>query len=646
MTAPVVKYLLNELNDTLVLVNSAATAEKSRVAAIRTESAKRFQKCYDHFTYIQKNRNLKMAPNYSDHPELVVSVAEVAFKTGFELIAREVIEDYFDERPDKGSFYCRARQLMGLIMNFEASKSNGMESIELRKKALKEVMESVTVAQNTKNMEVRYAFIVYNSSVACWKIVRPFLREGRAKHFCEEVSKMSAALEKVDDKDLSWRIRYLSAAAVTFADDGKGKEASDAIDKAIVHAERLLGITVDKEKVVAEELAHCTKVSEEFMGAMREVEEREEALAKPPKIDPDLPEGEQEVPWPELPALEGLATKGYDELKHSLDDAQKAKQAAEARLKEILEVKAAEEDTLCRLYMQRVHSLPADAKKIQGLPVVTASPRMRSLINLQCMLSGCIPDKDWQATFDAMLKDLTALAQSNSVVETLLDACRVANRLGLAEAAALFEAEADKSAAVSPEIRVKTDLGKALKMVVEIEAESANKQTGQRLSSRAKEGFGMSRRVEALKLLERTLAMCLARLDDNPLVEEICVAVWNTALPLCTPHLRQHVHTAFSMASEALEKTISTLVVLRAQFHFELSKCEDQADFVQRAKEEGVNALMSDYGTVTAAAASKAELDRSRHLDHLINPYVEVLELRSDLYVFCYTIVLRFFSCL
>jgi hypothetical protein len=631
MTAPVVKWLLNELNDTLTLIDSAATAEKSRVAAIRTEAAKRFEKCYQHFTYIQKNRNLKFAPNYSDHPELVVLVAEIAFKTGFESLSREVIEDYFDERPDKGAFYCRARQLMGLILNFEASKSNGSESIELRKKALSEVMESLSVAQNTKNMEVRYAFIVYNTSVTCWQIVRPFLREGRGKYFVDEVSKVSAALEKVDDVDMNWRIRYLSAAAVCFTDDGKGKEASDALDKAIVHAEKLLGITVDKGKVIAEELAECTKVSEEFMNAMREVEDREEQLAKPPKIDPDLPEGEQEVPKAELPPLEGLAAKGYQELKQSLDDAQKSKAAAEGKMKDVVEARTKEEDTLCKLYMQRVHSLPGDAKKVQGLPLVAASPRMRTLINLQCMMSGCIPDKDWQATFDAIFKDLTAQPQSNGVIETLLDVSRVADRLRLVDLARQFEAEADKSNAVSPEIRVKSDLVKAVKIVTEISSESANQKTGQRLSSKAKEGYGISRRVEALKLLERTLAMCLARLHDNPLVEEICVAIWNTGLPLCTPHLREHVHTAFGMATDALERTLSTLVVLRAQLHLELSKCEERADFVVKAKEEGVKALLTDYGGVEEGKKSP-HLDRNRHLDHLINPYVEVLQLRSDLY--------------
>ena len=82
MTAPVVKWLLNELQGTFELIKSAETAEKSQVAQIRKLAAKRFEKCYDHFTYIQKNRNLKAAANYSDHPELVVLVADVAFKTG------------------------------------------------------------------------------------------------------------------------------------------------------------------------------------------------------------------------------------------------------------------------------------------------------------------------------------------------------------------------------------------------------------------------------------------------------------------------------------------------------------------------------------------------------------------------------------
>ena len=365
MTAPVVKWLLNELQDTFEVIKSAETAEKSKVAQIRTSASKKFEKCYDHFTYIQKNRNLKSAVNYSDHPELVVLVVDVAFKTGYQAIAREVLEDYFDGRPDKGSFYCRARQLMGLILDYEAyaAGANGTESIELRKKALAEIMESVDVAQTTKNMDLRYAFIVYNSSIACWQVVQPFVRDGRGKFFVDEVSKVSAALEKVDDSDINWRIKYLSAAAVCYTDAGKGKEASDALDKAIVHAERLLNVTLEKEKSAVIEVEDSTKVSTDYINAMREVEEREETLAKPPRIDPDLPEGEQELPLEELPPLEGLAAKGYGELKELLDEAQKVKNAAEERMKEVIEQKTKEEDTLCKLYMQRVHSLPADAKR-------------------------------------------------------------------------------------------------------------------------------------------------------------------------------------------------------------------------------------------------------------------------------------------
>jgi hypothetical protein len=45
---------------------------------------------------------------------------------------------------------------------------------------------------------------------------------------------MAAALELIDYSDKTWRIMYLSAAAVCFDDEKKAKESSDLLDKALV----------------------------------------------------------------------------------------------------------------------------------------------------------------------------------------------------------------------------------------------------------------------------------------------------------------------------------------------------------------------------------------------------------------------------
>ena len=630
--ASALKWLLNELSEVRQLVDSAKSAEKARVDSIKAEAGRRFQKCYDHFCYMNTAVHTQKR-RYHDHPELVVSICEVAFMTGFSEIAREVVQSYFDEKPQKDQFYCRAKILFGLIIDFEAKKTNGLASIKERKSALVHVIEALDVATNTELNGSRYSFLIFNASLACWQIVSPFLRATRASNFLLEMSRCSAALEKVDDVDKSWRIKFLSAAAFCYEDDKKLKESSDLLDKAISIAESMLMGTTNVEKNVSDDVKKCSAESDKIISAIRAVEDREEMLNKPPKIDPDKPEGEQEEKLPELPALEGLASQGYDALKEQLNQSSKVKAAAEEKLKAISAVRAKEEDVICRLYMQRVNSNPADAKKVQSLSLVMQSLRIKTLVNMQCIMCGAIPEKDVEATFASMNKELFEANQSSTVVETILDVSRIAWKLNNDKLAVACIEKAELTSAVSPAIRVKLDLCKSLRIVSDSMKQSANKEIGQRLTDKQIEGFNVSRRIEAIKILERTLTMATSRLDDNALVEDICVAIWNTGLPMLTPHLRSNVYSAFSLAAEALSSVSSALTTLRASLHFEISKCEEQTDFVAKAKQEGDKAILCDYGTLDPALVSgDTGLDRNRGLDHLIKPFVEVLNLRVNVY--------------
>ena len=47
-----------------------------------------------------------------------------------------------------------------------------------------------------------------------------------------------------------------------------------------------------------------------------------------------------------------------------------------------------------------------------------------------------------------------------------------------------------------------------------------------------------------------------------------------------------------------LDAVASPLVQLRSQLHFELSKCEEQSDFVAIARDEAVLAFYGDFGGV------------------------------------------------
>jgi len=89
-------------------------------------------------------------------------------------------------------------------------------------------------------------------------------------------------------------------------------------------------------------------------------------------------------------------------------------------------------------------------------------------------------------------------------------------------------------------------------------------------------------RVKAIKTLEGAL-QAAARLSCA-CFEEISISVWNISLPLLQGHLRKHVHRAFQLAADGLEKVDSSMLNLRALLHTELSKCEAAEDFLTKAE--------------------------------------------------------------
>lgn len=148
------------------------------------------------------------------------------------------------------------------------------------------------------------------------------------------------------------------------------------------------------------------------------------------------------------------------------------------------------------------------------------------------MMCGAIPDKEWDATFAALFKKLAELPSSNARNETILDVCRAAwNQKQRDFATKCFDV-VNAENTVSPVIRVKLDTCKAVRSLADLNAESVNALVHSRLSAKQAEGFRVNRRIEAVKLLERTVSVCLTRLDDKFLVQELCILMWNAIIPL------------------------------------------------------------------------------------------------------------------
>jgi len=443
-------------------------------------------------------------------------------------------------------------------------------------------------------------------------------------------------LEGQDDADKEWRIVLLSAAAVCFDDDKQTKGASDYVDKAIELSEALLAKTLGEEEVALAELTKAQVELDKIMSAFHKIEEREELMHKPRKIDPDLEEDPLELQPIVYPPLEGLAAEGYDVVKGMLDHAQKSKAVSEGKFRTSNEKKTNQMENLSRLYMQRVFVNPADAKRFVALPNVTKYVRSHALVMLQCMLTpNCVTEKEWESSFTQLLTKLEAAGPPaitmNQRSETLLDICRTAWYLKQRKVALKCFEVASSNNSVSPILRTKMDVCEAIHMLADLNDLSPNEVLKQRLSKKQMDGYQANRRIDAVKLLERALSVCVARLNDSMLAQEICVIIWNACIPLMQSHLRLKVYSALKGVSNCLDALASPLVLLRTQTHLELAKCEEQSDFVAIAKEEGLQALHGDYG-VLDYPVTELTMDRNRPLDLFIAPLVELLELRCNVF--------------
>ena len=133
-----------------------------------------------------------------------------------------------------------------------------------------------------------------------------------------------------------------------------------------------------------------------------------------------------------------------------------------------------------------------------------------------------------------------------------------------------------------------------------------------KLDARHVDALRLSRRVEALKLLDRTI-MSARRLGDPDLLQEGAILAWNLGLPLIQPHLRKHVHRVFNLAAQVLHEISSPLTELRAMLHLEVAKCELSSDFLAKAASHVKDSIRQDYGEIEVDRVTAPEMTTDEH---------------------------------
>lgn len=577
-----------------------------------------------------------MGPRLRDHSEGLVALAETALFVEDFASARRLLVSFFQLGPQKDQFYCRAKIAMARVLQVEAADLKGKELVDAGLRAFREIAQAVEIATAPNNL-TRYKFVVYNASVAAWKIVRPFLRSGRARHFAQAFLPLVNAFDQQNDADIDWRVQLLSAAALCWEDAQDGKQAADVIDRAVLLATQQLTKTRSELATIENDLQECKKEVEVVMNAFRAIEEREERLRKPRKIDPDLPSDDPYYTEPlELPPLEGLASEGRERVKDRLDASQLKRTTAEQRMRKVADRQIAQSEAVLLLHRLRVAVFPSDGRKYASAPTITGDLRYFVLVNLQCLLSGAVGEKEIDSVWNGMIKRLED-SPSNLREETLLDLCRAAWYLKQPAMAikcqTLYEGS---TATVSQILKVKHDTVLALRNAHELEPSAIRASQQMILTQRQVEGLRVKRRVEVARQLERSLSMALGAARDRFLILELSLLLWNIILPLLSARLRPKVHSVLKTLCLALEATAQdSLPELRARLHFELSLCEEAADFASLALTEAKKAFSQDYGQLGAypsPADRNSSLDLNRPMDQELTPWIVSLALRIDVF--------------
>jgi len=191
-------------------------------------------------TYPQKARNLfdeadlLVRSNPSKFSlQLLVLIAETA--TTLETrntVGKRYVDLFFQRPPSNDQFHIKALLLNAEFLSLQVYSENlkGQQAVDQTRQAYTFIQEAIDTINKPEN-KPRYQFLIYNASVSAWKILRPMVRQGYAKHFVDCFEKLSNSLEETDDVDTEWRVRFMQALANCYLDAERKADAAKALDK-------------------------------------------------------------------------------------------------------------------------------------------------------------------------------------------------------------------------------------------------------------------------------------------------------------------------------------------------------------------------------------------------------------------------------
>ena len=94
-----------------------------------------------------------------------------------------------------------------IALNGHAQFKKGEQMIANLQDALSYVRQALDIISKPENKS-KYAFLIYNSSLCVYNIIRSMIKRDWVKNFVEFAEKIDKLFDEVEEPDFNWRCRY------------------------------------------------------------------------------------------------------------------------------------------------------------------------------------------------------------------------------------------------------------------------------------------------------------------------------------------------------------------------------------------------------------------------------------------------------
>eukprot|EP00940_MAST-03C_sp_MAST-3C-sp2_P000308 g308.t1 len=556
-----------------------------------------------------------------------VLCAEAAVANGlFEEAGISIREFFLRNASNRNQFYCRALFVAASIEVDKSRNDKNLEKVNRLRGAFSFIQEALRISVLKENRP-RYDFLAFNASVHFWNAAKDLLRNGARKYVADDLKQIVDTLDRIDHPRKIWRVQLLLTLAECYDDLGSDDKMAQCLSKAI----DLVGdeSTSFPNTIVRRFLQACVHAERKFgSSACKSVASKARALVISSETSDDAS------------ATVKAKMNEFDATLQSLRSEDRS-----AKMRNVASDEKAFVDAL-RTMLSEEEMQSVDEAIRWAKDDVTGKTTSRAKSSVPAHLS----------------------AQSAHCV---LDVGLVALRRGLLHLAVACERVASRCTSKTPPMVVKSDVlsayilgGTASQTHSDDAARGDDGVPKRRKTEKQLEREKIQRRIVALQMIERAIASA-KRLGDPGLVQECAVGAWDCGVLLLTAQSRRHVHRVFAVCAQALESIESPMLVLRARLHFEVAKCELDADFLAKSINQIDKAARLDYGDLSECeifsaerkkkmlanenedsknagpssmspldvlCAQKNELDRIRPLDKWLIPMKRKLDIRTSLY--------------